>query len=1420
MSPITPPVVSASSTPTTRSRQASGQSSSSSSASSGLLGIGNTPPARSRRTSGNTPAPISMTADTMRQTRTLGALHDCLQPLQQAIVSGQTECIRSAATDLLSRRLHGRLLLDLQLPSPTSALEQASLQANRYWLQIVDGLVREGAMDATRVAQHLLYADPNGSPAPSTSCYAKHPGLAPAFMSLLELLERRGAIEIGTMRAMTQDRLRSRQGAAAVPGPSVEEGPPAPLLTLLAEACELTSPNAQAQLESSLIELAVQDAGPPLVAQPECEALQRAVLRTYAQEGPPALGSNPMFAGARLNARTALEQVRYALDVLKREMVNTRSPAARQIVDGVSREYVEMVGRNSSMGSVERGATLRRLTEAALDGIDQMLWLFQPPDVPAPATFMGSRSETPMLLEPDPADRSPVRTVRPLDLTAAELRPVDEAGSNQATLADVEGERWRVKATGSRPLSAMESTLAKLFQLTGLEAPNTALAGGLAVESGQLQTGTAASDASAHLFASRHDAEFVDLGRFLTSAPASALVAQAGPAQGEAYAELQRQHARVVAQQQALLEAAGAERPWFLQHAAQIDRHATLDAERFALLEAMNRMLPSALRDEAARHYIASHWLDNWDHLNYRMENFGYTLREGAWVGMTVDFGSCGPIGFRDLQTGQMQPKAESSDIARQQRPPALFRLPETAEPFDLLAEPPGALGDIHHWPYGAQSSSIAEHVRSEGQGGVVAEMGYRLYLIPDAALSALVERDWETEAAPGWPDARAMVDALNMRRNVIVDEIGVESVLTWMHAHPQAAARVRAQMSENLQRALGQHEGLAGFRQQIEQAHGALETMDAPPLPMDGQAEAPTASSEDTERVLQRVVNALQMVQREQRTEQVVHLAHALDEVCALAPGSSGMLLQPDVAGRIAAVLQRQQDLAQPDTTRQLARIAAASYERAVSERLECPGGAMAVADALAGGEHGWQTSALSETLVGRGRAALADWSQLILADVPARLQAADPDVDLSARAVQDDHGKRSTLKQALRNKAVDRGYVLKPARHGAAPQGAQDDETAAALNTGTAQGRAQALAIIREHAPAQIAADRERARELDRIAQSARRVSSLDLSPHYLRQQQAEQDQKARDRALSAASLARHLAAEDALYTSRQQESARRQQAGISRGVARTKAHGNRKRAEREAVGVANASTTRLIMGREEAVRRQQRQQRDDALRGQLDRAALARASQPTPAAAMPVVPPAPAQPAAPVAASPKPVRVAPAATAAVLSVQVTSEGHSVTVASSAGFVPPRRNGASLGESAASAMSPASDSGAARIRTLGDLERDGSLPALAAPTPRAAPTPVPVPTDYRTGTAAQAPLGRAGVRQFSAEARQRWNRDYYSRPPADAPLADAQGARHPSHDVAQRLGGAQDAAALQRARANLQRGPRSPEGGPPSAR
>jgi len=410
-----------------------------------------------------------------------------------------------------------------------------------------------------------------------------------------------------------------------------------------------------------------------------------------------------------------------------------------------------------------------------------------------------------------------------LDLSDTWAVPWEGAGSNMAVRATNDAGEWRVKATGDSGVSAMEVTMAKLFRLTGLAVPQMELADAIGCLPGDAWT-----------IASRLQPRFQDLGAFLASAQAEHLIAGDDDARRQQYLHQRTLHATAVTGCEEVLHQAGVEQFWQLRAPAQVQEHAVLDRQRFEALEAMNRMLPPALRADQVRHFVASRWLDNWDHLNHRMENFGYTERDGQPVGMTVDLGSCGPLGFRNLRSGAMMPKHASADVALVQRPASLFPIPDThlanAADFDAMAADPGLLQDTLRWPYGFQSDSVAEMIRppvapEPETADALAEMGYRLSLLPASAITALVNSRWRVpaDARPGqWPSAADLAGQLRQRRDHLLRRYDPAQVRDWISADVDRADRVRQQVLDAMAEVLGADADSETHRRNLMQAHRA----------------------------------------------------------------------------------------------------------------------------------------------------------------------------------------------------------------------------------------------------------------------------------------------------------------------------------------------------------------------------------------------------------------------------------------------------------------------------------------------------------------------------------------------------------------------------------------------------------------------
>lgn len=442
-----------------------------------------------------------------------------------------------------------------------------------------------------------------------------------------------------------------------------------------------------------------------------------------------------------------------------------------------------------------------------------------PPALPKRSGLPSTRGLSPRLPLEHVRNAAPVGPP-PLDLARCPATPWQGAGSQPAVMVIRDHERWRVKATADTASSAIEVTLGTLFQLTGLLAPDHAL---VSAAEGLVRTGQ-------HV-GTRYDPAFQDLGDFLLGDAAADEAAAGDPDARRCYDALRAWHAKAMADNAALLRGAGVD--WWALQGADARRHAATDQARFDALEAMNRMLPVELRCEQLRHYVVSRWLGNWDQLNYRLENFGYTVRDGARVGMSLDFGSSGPLGFRHPQSGAMLPKADSRTAAIAQRPPSLFPIPDAfasnVVEFDAFGPDPGNLQDILGWPYGFQSESVAASFRppvapDPAVADTLAEMGYRLALLPHATIARVIECHWPKATA--WPTPQAMAQRLVERRNALVARFDPAQIHEWIQADPARAARVRHAMADALAATL-EPAAAAHGRTALERVHARLSRAD-----------------------------------------------------------------------------------------------------------------------------------------------------------------------------------------------------------------------------------------------------------------------------------------------------------------------------------------------------------------------------------------------------------------------------------------------------------------------------------------------------------------------------------------------------------------------------------------------------------------
>ncbi|MEN5427070.1 hypothetical protein ABE522_12060 [Stenotrophomonas pennii] len=726
-------------------------------------------PSGPRRVSAENYPPVAGSADAMRQTTTLRTLFHTMDGVRRALDSGDAGAGRHAAKTLLQSGVQRRLVLDLQLSSATPELKQAGVEANLHWLEAVTGLVRSEAIPAAEVVDYFLAPGSDGRNAPSSSRYLRDPALGQAYVALLDTLHETDSSNAAL--AALRGRARSNLIAAG-PAPM----PPRALDSVIQQACEATHPVRLAALESSLLRRSVDANMPALINASEAEDVARMVAMEFQQGGPDGLRNNPFFQSTPSRAHSPESQRRDALATYTREIGGLRRRQGDALVATIQHEYEEAVlAQDPALSNVQRGALLRQLSVEAVQGIDQIVHLFQ-------------------------------RDTSPEGESPAAARPWTGAGSRPAALVTIDGADWRAKDTGDTGLSAMEASLSRVFQLTGLAAPDARVVAADASLPGDSQR-----------FASRYEPSFKDLGSFLATPAAEALAAAGDEGARMRYAQLRSDHAAAVSACAAVLQRAGVAHFWQVQDAGLQAEHAAADRQRFDALEAMNRLLPIAVRSDQLRHFIASRWLGNWDHLNFRMENFGYAERDGQPVAMTVDFGSCGPLGFATLDARRvMLPKQASADIAMLQRPASLFPIPdafvENAAEFDAMGADPGRLHDTLGWPYGFQSESVAELMRAPAVpdpaiADAMAEMGYRLALVPAMTVHAVIGAGWQLPAgAPEgrWPDAARMAGILVQRRQALLAQFAPAQIGDWISADPERAARVRQQMRDGIGAALG----------------------------------------------------------------------------------------------------------------------------------------------------------------------------------------------------------------------------------------------------------------------------------------------------------------------------------------------------------------------------------------------------------------------------------------------------------------------------------------------------------------------------------------------------------------------------------------------------------------------------------------
>lgn len=366
---------------------------------------------------------------------------------------------------------------------------------------------------------------------------------------------------------------------------------------------------------------------------------------------------------------------------------------------------------------------------------------------------------------------------------------------------------YRLKDVGHGNFHAvMEVLTAKIFRLTGLGCPVIELANGC----NTLMRENAVDDPKSLFVASRRDVSFVDLGVFLLSAGGEREIVGSRVDQKSNYALQKERHSAALSVQKNIEQQHG--HWWALTDPGIVADYQAADTQRFSALEALNSMLPAPLLREQEKHYLASLFIGNWDHLNCFMENFGYAESNGGLVGKTVDFGASGPLGF------QGKAKENSHQLAMMQRPAALFSAPEMfreeGRTFSLFGDAmPASLTGIAELPYGYQSkTSVLELIKAETEGegtlletstdvrlSTAIEMAYRIHLIPEDVIESIIASHW-TEAPADFAVTREQIaDILKARKESIVSRIGQARLGKWEVQNQEKAAHARSEIAEAL---------------------------------------------------------------------------------------------------------------------------------------------------------------------------------------------------------------------------------------------------------------------------------------------------------------------------------------------------------------------------------------------------------------------------------------------------------------------------------------------------------------------------------------------------------------------------------------------------------------------------------------------
>lgn len=405
------------------------------------------------------------------------------------------------------------------------------------------------------------------------------------------------------------------------------------------------------------------------------------------------------------------------------------------------------------------------------------------------------------------------------DFSQARINPAighDDTGSCPAKYVTIPASNigacvdFRLKNPGADiQLAVVEVIMGNIFALTGLSAPGMHLVNNCA---DLMATGSIPTDDKNKVYiASEYQASYQDLGKFLLSKKAETII-------DETDLPVLRKYVEEVKEINSQLNDIRARHGdwWKTDDPAIVASYQSADQRRFELLEALNHLLPEKLRQEQEKHYLASVFIDNWDHLNFGMDNFGYCELNGQLCGMTVDFGSSGPLAF------QGEAKRVGYKTAVGQRPPIFFKLPSVFMEAD--AEFAGRLSPsltgIASLPYGHQSESSVEHLvrietdradsglrGAESMLSTALEVAYRIKMIPDSAIEQVVEQNWIEPDDTSWSQKdggllttkEEMITIMKSRKKDFVEHYGIEALERWEEKPDNKIIAAQARMEVSM---------------------------------------------------------------------------------------------------------------------------------------------------------------------------------------------------------------------------------------------------------------------------------------------------------------------------------------------------------------------------------------------------------------------------------------------------------------------------------------------------------------------------------------------------------------------------------------------------------------------------------------------